>query len=252
LAACHHAFNINHEFAEFLKNAPLPELSSQERKQYRALVAKKAQSYRDKAEQYRSACVTRAQKWQACDPDLAVYLFDDPDNAGNLKQSRSFSNSNRSAAISEHFLKMASLQTLHAKLMQTPDDSQILMLLAQAYVDAHDFKHAALIAKKILSIAKPENKKLRASAHNLLGLAYLFDKKDPAAKDAFQMALTLIPQHTGAQLNLAGLLNHYGYRQSAQRIYQTLTHAEIEKESAATIHPHARKLYYENNKLAQQ
>ncbi len=252
LAACQHAFKVNNEFAEFLKKAPLPKLSSQEKKQYQTLVAKKVQSYRDKAEQYRSASITRAHKWQACDPSLAIYLFNDPGTTGNLKQSRSFSTSNRTATIGEHFLKVASLKALHAKLMQTPDDSQILLMLAQAYMDAHDYKHAALIAKKIIEIAQPENKQIRATAYNLLGLAYLFDKNDPAAKNAFQMALSLLPQHAGAQLNLAGLLNHYGYRQSAKLIYQTLSRAEIEKETDATIHPYARKLYYENNQLAKK
>jgi len=252
LAACHHAFTINNEFAEFLKNAPLPELSSQEKKQYQALVAKKVQSYRDKAEQYRSACVTRALKWQACDPGLAIYLFDDPGTTGKLKQSRPFSTSSRTAVIAEHFLKVASLRTLHAKLMQTPDDPQILLMLAQAYVDAYDFKQAVLITKKILSTVKPEDKQMRAAAYNLLGLAFLFDKNDPAAKNAFQMALTLVPQHAGAQLNLAGLLNHYGYRQSAQRIYQKLSRAKIEESADGSIHPYARKLYDENNRLAKK
>ena len=252
LAACHHAFTINQEFAEFLRTAPLPELSSQQKKQYRALVAKKVQSYREKAEQYRSVCVTRAQKWQACDPALAVYLFDEPGTAGKLKQSRPFSTSNRTAAIGEHFLKVSSLRALHEKLMLSPDNSQVLLTLAKAYVDADDYKHAALLAKKIIATTKPENKEIRASAHNILGLAYLFDKNDPAAKDAFQKALELAPQHIGAKMNLAGILNHYGYRQSAQLIYQTLSRAKIENESDDSIHPYARKLYYENNQLAQK
>jgi len=252
LAACHQAYNINLEFAEFLNNAPLPELSAQQRKQYQTLVAKKVQSYRDKAEQYRSVCVTRAHKWQACDPALAVYLFDDPDTADKLKQSRSFSTSSRTAAIGEHFLKVPSLRTLHAKLMRTPEDSRVLLTLARAYVDARDYKHAALIAKKIIEIAKPDNKAIRASAYNLLGVAYLFDNNDPMAKNAFQKALTLVPQHTGAKLNLAGILKHYGYRQSAQRIYQTLSQAKIESEADASVHPYARKLYDENNRLAKK
>ncbi len=252
LAACNQAYNINKEFAQFLKNAPLPELSSQQSKQYQSLVAKKVQSYMDKAEQYRSVCITRAHKWQACDPTLSVYLFDDPGTSGNLKQSRPFSTSNRAAVIAEHFLNVASLRVFHEKLMQTPDDSKVLLLLAKAYLDVRDFKHAALISKKILQIAKSENKQIRASAYNLLGLAYLFDQNDPAAKDAFQMALKLVPQHTGAKMNLAGLLNHYGHRQSAREIYQTLSGAKMEKDTDVSIHPYARKLYYENNQLAKQ
>ena len=252
LAACHHVFIINQEFAQFLKNAPLPELTSQQLKQYQALVAKKVQSYRDKAEQYRTVCVTKAQKWQVCDPTLAVYLFDDPSTSGKLKQSQSFSTSNRTAAIGEHFLKVPSLRTLHEKLMQSPDDSQALLTLAKAYMDARDYKHAALIAKKIIEIAKPENKAIRARAHNLLGVAFLFEKNDPAAKDAFQKALALVPQHTGAKMNLAGILNHYGFRHSAQRIYQTLSGVKIENEIDASIHPYARKLYDENKQLAKK
>ena len=60
LAALHRSYDINREFALFLQNAPLPELSEEQKVQYRELLAQKAKAYMNKAQQYKSAC---------CDPD---------------------------------------------------------------------------------------------------------------------------------------------------------------------------------------
>lgn len=81
-------------------------------------------------------------------------------------------------------------------------------------------------------------------------MAYLFDQNDPAAKDAFKKALAEAPAHVDAKINLAGLYTHYGYRENARILYQTLTSVSLEDKSQALIHPRAREFYYENNKLA--
>jgi len=252
LAACHRSFDINLEFATFLEKAPLPDLSKEQKKQYRDLLAQKIKSYMDKAQQYKAACVTQAQKWETCDPELAQYLFDDESTGQRLKQSVSFSRSTKTTAIADGFLKNPSLKTLHEKLMHKPEDMQAMLSLAAGYVEALDFKHAVLVSRKILQSAKPDQKQIKAAAYNLLGMAYLFDQNDPAAKDAFKKALAEAPANVDAKINLAGLYTHYGYRENARKLYQTLTSVSLEDKTQALIHPRARELYYENNKLAKK
>ena len=250
LAACHRSFDINLEFATFLEKAPLPDLSKDQEKQYRELIAQKVKSYMDKAQEYKSACVTRAQKWETCDPHMAPYLFDDGGTGSRLKQSQSFSSATKTTAIADNFLKIQSLKRLHEKLMHKPEDLQTLLLLAAGYVEALDFKHAVLVSKKILQSARPEQKQIKATAYNLLGMAYLFDQNDPAAKDAFKNALAEAPAHVEANINLAGLYRHYGYDQHARKLYQTIASGSLEVKTQGLIHPRARELYYENKKLA--
>jgi TolA-binding protein/Flp pilus assembly protein TadD len=252
LAACRRSFDINLEFAKFLETAPLPDLSKEQKKQYQDLIAKKVRSYMDKAQQYKSACVTRAQKWEACDPKLATYLFDDESTGTRLKQSVTFSKSAKTSAIADGFLQNQSLKTLHEKLMRAPEDMQTLLLLAAGYVEVGDFKHAILVTKKILQSAKPEQKQIKAAAYNLLGMAYLYDQNDPGAKNAFKNALAEAPAHIDAKINLAGLYTHYGYDQNARRLYQTLNRIPLEQQNQMVVHPRARELYYENNKLAKK
>ena len=249
LAACRRAYDINLEFADFLKKSPLPDLSEDQIKQYQDLLAQKVKSYMDKAQQYKSASVERAKKWETCDPAVAIYLFDDESTGNRLKQSVSFSTPKKATAIADRFLDIQALKILHEKLMQEPDNMQAMLSLAAGYVDALDFKHAVLVSKKILQSAKPEQKKIRASAYKLLGMAYLFDQNDPAAKDAFKMALAEAPADIEAKINLAGLFMHYGYHQNARHLYQTIVGLKLD-ESKALIHPRARELFHENNKLA--
>jgi len=250
LAALSRSFDINREFALFIENAPMPDLSGDQKAQYRELLAQKAASYMDKAQKYRSASVSQARKWKACDSSLTAYLIDGDGSNGHPGQALPFSPSAATTEVAERFIEIDSLKTLHEKLMQDPDDLQALSSLAAAYLDTRDFKHAALVAKKLLESVKPEQKTVMATAYNLLGMAHLFDGNDPAAQDAFQRALSEEPGHTGAKINLAGLYKHYGYRRDAEKLYQSVSEASVDMQADPSIHPRAKELFYENNKLA--
>ena len=162
--------------------------------------------------------MTRTQKWLTCDPALAIYLFDSDSPDGHLKQALPFSASTTSIEIAERFLEIEPLRGLHEKLMHDPSDGQTQLALAAAYMDARDFKQAVLISKKLLDSVEPAQKQTKAAAYNLLGMAYLYDGNDPAAKDAFQKALIEEPENVNAKVNLAGLFKHYGHRQTRRKI----------------------------------
>jgi len=252
LAALHRSFEINREFALFLQNAPLPELSAEQKVQYRELLAQKAKAYMNKAQQYKTASVTQARKWLICDPALAVWLFDSDSPEGHFKQALPFSSSPTSVDIGKRFLDIEPLRTLHEKLMHNPNDLQTLLALADAYMGAHDYKHAVLVSKKVLDSVEQDQKQIKAAAYNLLGMAYLYEGNDPSAKDAFQKALLEEPGNVSAKINLAGLFKHYGHRQRAEKLYQTVSGMTADMQASGFIHPRAKELLHENNRLAKK
>jgi tetratricopeptide (TPR) repeat protein len=252
LAALHRSYEINREFALFLQNAPLPKLSEEQKVQYRELIAQKAKAYMDKAEQYRAASVTQARKWLLCDPALAVWLFDSDGPDGHFKQALPFSSSPTSVDIAKRFLDIEPLKALHEQLMHDPNDLQQLLALADAYMDARDYKQAVLISKKVLDSVAPGQKQVKAAAYNLLGMAYLYKGNDPSAKDAFQKALIEEPENISAKVNLAGLFEHYGHRQQAEKMFKAVSGAKAERQAGGAIHPRAKELLHENNRLAKK
>jgi len=252
LAALYRSFDINREFAQFLENAPLPELSEEQKVQYRELLAQKAKAYKDRAQQYRTASVAQARKWLLCDPALAVWLFDSDGSDNYSKQTVPFSSSPAAIDIAERFLEIEALRALHEQLMHEPNDLQTLLALADAYMGAHDYKHAVLVSKKVLDSVEPDQKQIKAAAYNLLGMAYLYNGKDPMAKDAFQKALVEEPGNISAKVNLAGLFEHYGHRQRAEKLYQSVSGVTADMQAGGSIHPRAKELLHENNRLAKK
>ncbi|MGA1870649.1 MAG: tetratricopeptide repeat protein [bacterium] len=240
LNACYRLYEVNKEFARFLKESPLPQLPPEQEKQYVELINQKAQGYNDQAEQYLKTSVEQARKWEVCDPKLSQYVI----NPSEGSRATPFSRNNASIKIGIQFLKDDVLKRMHYKLLQGSDNMNLLSDLAKAYIERRDFRQTILIAQKALEEIKAKKDPLKATVYNSLGVAYLYKADDTMAKDAFKKALDIDSKNIGARINLASLYQHYGHRDKAKSLYKTLPNSGVVEESEEMIHPHARELYY--------
>ena len=93
MAACYSSYEINKEFARFLKESPVPDLPPEQREQYVKIIQQKAQAYMDKADQYLQTCIKQAHNWEICDPDLAKYFVNPFEHSGESSEFEYFSRS---------------------------------------------------------------------------------------------------------------------------------------------------------------
>jgi tetratricopeptide (TPR) repeat protein len=252
LKACYRSYEINQEFAHFLKNAPLPDLKPEQKKQYMTIVNQKVQVYLEKADQYRNACVAQAKKWETCDPELSAYFLNPGFSDGHTGAIGFFSPSTGSAEIASGFLRNDTLKQSYHQLLKTPDDLSAMVSLAQAYIGSGDFKQAILVAQKAIGEMKPDQKALQAAAYNVLGVSYLYDHDDTLAKNALKRALETDPSLVSAGINLAGLYRHYGYTQKAEDLYKAHSGINTKQNKDFSIHPRAWELYDENTKMVRK
>ena len=252
LAACYSSYEINKEFARFLKESPVPDLPPEQREQYVKIIQQKAQAYMDKADQYLQTCIKQAHNWEICDPDLAKYFINPFEHSGESSEFECFSRSRSSSVIGTQWLRDVTLKDLHYKLMQDPKSRNTLISLAEAYMGRGDYRHSILIAQKLLEELKDKNELIKAMAYNILGVSYLHTHSDGKAKDAFKEALGIDPENIGAKINLAGLFQHYGHMDKANSIYETLPGNGVIEGAGALIHPQAKELYDVHSKISKK
>ena len=243
LKACYGSCEINREFARFLKDSPLPELTPEQKKEYIRIINQKAEGYSQKADQYLKTCIEQAHKWEVCDPKLAGYFNIPVDKGGRPAKFNPFSGSIASVEIGADCLKDPNLRGLHDRLMQEPDNLEALAALSEAYIKKGDFRHALLIAQKTLSEIKAEKGPLKARLYNNLGVSHLYIGNDSLAKDAFKKGLAMDSGNIEAMINLAGLFAYYGHKTKASQIYDMLPDNGEVAETGDMIHPRARELY---------
>lgn len=252
LKACYRSYEINREFAHFLRNAPLPELTRQQKKEYLKIVDKNVRAYTDKADEYLKACVAQARKWETCDPELAAYFLDSTRSGGSGGIPDFSSSSTASARIASGFMQDETLKQAHEKLFKSPEDPQAMVALAQAYIRAGDYLHAGLVARKAVTSMPSGQKKLKSAAYNLLGVCYLYDHKDSMAKDALKKAVEVYPDLVDARINLAGLYRHYGHLEKADELYRMPSGKGTVRSTEHVIHPRAWELYDDSVALAKK
>lgn len=243
LTACYRAHEINQEFARFLKESPVPDLSPEQKEQYVRLIGGKAQAYLDKAQQYRKTCIQQAHKWEICDPELMAFYM------STAHGDSPFSGRTSAAEIGEECLQDAELRRIHEGLLQKPDDTASLYQLSKAYLQKGDYRHSILISEKALGETKG-NDTDRAMFHNLLGIAQLYIGEDAPARDSFKAALELDGGRVGAAINLAALMNYYGHVEKAAEIVRNLSPAKTIAWENEMIHPRAQEFYNVHNRLA--
>jgi tetratricopeptide (TPR) repeat protein len=244
LKALYRAYEANNEFGRFLKEAPLPELSPAEAKQYLKIVNDKAKQYVDKADQYLKTLREFGHKWEITDPDLVKYFS----SSENLRKVSFFSELHSLAKIGKEFLHDKELKNLHDVLMKHPEDINTLLSLSRAYFDRGDYGQSVLIAQKAINDIQGQKDLLKASMYNIIGLSQLHTVNDRAAKNAFKKALEIDPRNIGVKINLAGLYQHYGHHDKAKNMYESLPNMGLVENSKDLIHPKAKEFYdaYQN------
>ncbi len=237
LAACYRAYQVNTAFGRFLRDAPVPELASDQRAQYLAIVEEKARGYETRGREYLDRCVELARKWQVCDPELAPFFMADPSRV-RVATARAPS---RDAGA--RWLTDGALLERHRALLDRPGDLRAVNRLASRYLDLGDYRHAVLIARRALDEADAGDPAARAALYDTLGVAYLYTGDDPAARDAFRSAIEAAPDHVAARINLAGLYRRYEHLERAEELYRGIDPARAAAPDDGPVHPLSRELY---------
>ena len=105
-----------------------------------------------------------------------------------------------------------------------------------------DFRQAALIAKNSLAKLDGGQRALKASLLNLLGMTYIYEGRDPLAKDTFKRALEADQGLAPAKINLAGIYRHYGHSDKAAELIRSGPFMNPDREA---IHPRLGAIYNE-------
>lgn len=239
IAACYYASEINAEFARFLRESPLPELSETQKKEYKKILFTKSMDYMKKAEQYMETGVTSAHKWEICDSGTVGYYDEEYSNPG------SFGGESSTAEIAEQFLKDEPLKKLHYELVQDPENVEKLIGLSDAYYERTDYYLSKLIAQKVADNEQTEES-MRLRALENIAIANLYTGNDQLAKAAYEKILELNSDSIYAKINLAAIFQHYRHMDKAADILKSVpvTATAAIKSSGSRIHPVAKDMYY--------
>jgi tetratricopeptide (TPR) repeat protein len=243
LKACFRANELYAEFADFLLASPIPDdLAVEQKAQYRDLIRQKAQAYRDKSDTYRDTCVKLARKWEICDPGLAGYFHSVDPPTDRTGQLASLAGKQVSVRIGSQGLRDQVMSSIYSRLLSTPEDLQLQLELARAYMQAGDFNQSMLVAKNAIPKLGGNQPRLEAELLNLIGMAHLYGGKDPLAKETFKRALVVDDHLDAARVNLAGLYRHYGHTRKAAELVKTVSPAGLDP---GAVHPRTGALYNE-------
>ncbi|MBU0996125.1 MAG: tetratricopeptide repeat protein [Proteobacteria bacterium] len=243
LSACYYAARINHEFARFLIESPLPELSADQKENYLKIIQQKADGYSKKGDQYLDTFVKQAKKLEICDSKVAGLVDLSSGKVTQKGRMQSFNGSEERVSVAQNSLKDEDTKILHEKLMKHSNDAGLLLSLSSAFINKGDYRLGLLIAQNALSGIKTGKSEVKADLYNNIGVAYLFMGQDELAKDAFKSSLENSGKNIGAQVNLAGLYSYYGHERRAYSIYDTLPGTKLIEETGQIIHPKAKELY---------
>ena len=239
LASIYRSYEINGEFARFLKEAPLPELTAEQKDQYMNVVNQQADRYLKKADRYHATAIEQAHTWEVTDPELTAFYLSSSGTGSTFEGAFS-----GTAGPGEELLYDESLKGLYERLMKTPKDIETLFELAGAYAGRSDYPQTILVVRKALDESTEKERPLRASLYNLLGLSFLYTGDDDLAKEAFRKAIDNDPGHLAAKGNLAALLSHYGHEVKAGEVLKSLPDLTVWDNENDWIHPKVRELYY--------
>jgi tetratricopeptide (TPR) repeat protein len=244
LKACFRANELYAEFADFLLKSPVPgDLTSEQKNQYRTLIEQKAQAYSDKSQKYLTTCVQLAKKWEICDPELSGYFHwaGNPEGRQGVLD-RTSSGHKAGVEIGVQGLRDPTLSQVYRKLLVKPDDVELKLALAKAYLKMGDFRQCALVARDLLPKLDGKQRRLKAQLLNLVGLTHMYGGKDPLAKEAFKRALAVDDRLDAARINLAGIFRHYGHKERAADLVKDISTKNLNQDD---VHPRAGAIYNE-------
>ncbi|MBF0449262.1 MAG: tetratricopeptide repeat protein [Candidatus Magnetomorum sp.] len=236
LAACAHLYQLYHEFARFLRQAPTPDMGESEQKQYLVLIEKKAQSYDTTAKRFQKTFLDRSQTWAMCTTQL-LPLFQMIQE--DTKTTQTAFSQKPIPTKTLDIMPSTELIPMYQKRMDLPEALTPVFMLAKAYMVREEWGQVYLLCDNGLAVDHL-SKKNRSTLLTIQGLASLYQRHDQTAQSLFENALNTDPMNIDARINLVGLLWHYGYQSKAKEIL-----ANKETDFSANflwIHPKARRL----------
>ncbi|MCP4491434.1 MAG: hypothetical protein GY820_29590 [Gammaproteobacteria bacterium] len=232
ILACYRIYEINSEYANFLKTAPVPELSDEERQQYVQLIAEQASTYDSEGQEFLKTGQQLASKIKSFNPQVRKYILAEGERGGERisKLSGGFSNK----VINVESLSTPKLRELHYKLFKNKGDTQASRELVQNYIELGDLFQADVIAKNLLSESSPDES-TQSYLYTVIGYTYLATGQDSQARDTFVAALEKQSGNSAARINLAGLYEFHGLVNEAEAM--KVNAAAI--SNAPLVHPDA-------------
>ncbi len=242
LKACYQTALLNFEFASFLKNAPLPELTEEEKKAYIAAIDEKASAYTKKGNEYMDTSAELSRKWEICDPMMVAYYQPDYRSDTQGKTFKIFNGRISSSLVGKEGLSDQQLRPIYDALYRKSGQVSGLMALSKAYISKGDFGQAILVTKSMMENVPDKDKRTESILFTMLGLCHLYTGEDTLARDEFKQALKLDKDSVEAKINLAGLYSYYGHRDKAMAMKTEINASDI--ASPELIHPKAKEYYY--------
>ncbi|MBN2418007.1 MAG: tetratricopeptide repeat protein, partial [Deltaproteobacteria bacterium] len=243
LKACYQTALLNYEFADFLKNAPLPELSEEQKSAYIAAIDEKASDYRKKGDQFMETCANLSKKWEVCDPGMVVYYMPEYQAKSNTPAFKTFDGNVSDRSVGKEGFNDQQLKPIYDSLFNNSEDFNTLLKLAEAYIGKRDFGQAMLVARSSMDKVPGNDKQSEAKLYTILGVCHLYTGEDQIARDEFKHALKLDKDSVEARINLAGLYTYYGHAEKASAIKEGIKSQE-KTISSVLIHPKAGDYYY--------
>ncbi|GAA3916354.1 tetratricopeptide repeat protein [Litoribacillus peritrichatus] len=217
ILACFRLYEVNMEYANFLNNAPLPDMSPEEQAEYKGLIAAQAQEYIDEAQQYLETGNGLAERLNSFDPLLTTY-----EKSAGQQQVSSFMPVRPSIQIGVDAFQDEALREIHNLVSRDPKDISYQLKLAKTYLMKEDIGLARTIASNIVSASPGLEKEQATEAQMLLGMTSLLSGDDKQARSALEKAIELDQNNFEAAANLAALYQHYGLSELASGLYQTI------------------------------
>lgn len=222
IAALYGLGQANREFADFIKQAPLPRgLTAAQAQQYRGALGQQAAKYQQGSDQFFRQCLSNAQKFE-----VFTQFVRGCQSRGKLQvdEARETRLLGRAQDISPR-----GTEAIRARLYDQPRNLNLLLKLAQSYVSSRDYSMAELILNRATEI-DPKNATIVAS----IGVIQLYKNDINGAKKWFDMALRLDKKNSLALHGIAGLHKQFGF---SERLKASLRAANRAGPSQGISHP---------------
>ncbi len=246
--ACYRLYESHEEYARFLENAPLPDLTEEEAAEYRQLIAEQAQPHHHEAAQYLQSGRELANRLLSFDSEVRRYAGGEPTANG---QGAAVSRQPMDTAlvggqapateIAAAALLDPELHDLHLRQSRQPADVALQRTLATAYQARGDYAQSIVMVRNILGSASGLRDAEKARLYAQLGQSYLALQDHQQAREALEQALQADPENRDAVALLARLFQHFGYPDAARDLYkaagapppQTLNHGEVSRNGTS-------------------
>ncbi|MES2768249.1 MAG: tetratricopeptide repeat protein [Bdellovibrionota bacterium] len=227
IAALYGLGQVNKEFADFIKRAPMPPgLTPDQVNQYKAAIAGQAKTYEANANKFFSECVKTAEKF-----DVFTNFVKGCQSGGQIMVDEE---SETQLLVSAADSTPPQTFQIRKKLYDESRNPDILLKLAQTYAEGRDYSMSVLICDRILEIQPTF-----APAQALKGTNYMFMNNLELAFDAFKKAQKLSPGQPTAAWGIAALYKEFDFK---SKVGSAIEKAKRSGSPSSPVHPFVRSV----------